>query len=108
MFTTPGWEREIGFEFLDAFELALKGVLVAKVVPIHHLDGPERADDVARQPDLAVGATTDGLEQFVVGDLRRSVCEVCILSARALGNQRARGCRRDRACWTLPHHSGRA
>lgn len=84
-------------ELLNASKLAVKGMLVSKVVPIHQLRGPEGAHDVTRQPDLTVGPAANGAEQFVVGDAGRRVREVCSGPSRAPGHQGARGHRRRRA-----------
>ena len=54
-------------ELLDAIELALEGMVAPEGFSMNNLHGAQRADGVARQPDLAVAAVADLLQQLVVG-----------------------------------------
>jgi hypothetical protein len=54
------------FELLDAFELALERPIPIERTAVNDLHGPEGASDTPRQPDLAVGATPNPSDQFVI------------------------------------------
>src|SRR5262249_33755234 len=60
------------FEFLNAFELALKGPVVRKVRAIDKFDGAICAHEVSGQPDPTVAAATDRPQQFVIRNGREA------------------------------------
>src|SRR5438105_1388123 len=62
-----------GGELLNAFELPVEGPVVGKSSPIYDFDGVKAADDVPRQPDLAVSALAHTPHQVMVGNLRPAV-----------------------------------
>src|SRR6266542_3828450 len=63
-------QARVGLELADAFKLAFVRPLVLEAVAIHDLHRAEFAEDIARQPDVAVAAAPDAAEQFVIGHLR--------------------------------------
>ena len=58
------------FELLNPGEFSFVGALILEAIAIDDFHRPISAHDVARQPDLAVAATANGSDQFVVGYLR--------------------------------------
>ena len=58
-------------ELLQALEFALEGTVFLEGIAMNNLHGAPFAEHGSRQPDFAVAAVADGLEQFVVGDRRR-------------------------------------
>ena len=58
-------------------------------VPMDNLHRAQRADDVARQPDLAVTAAADLPEQFMIGNDRRRSIAARVLSRRHADRARA-------------------
>ena len=59
-----------GFKLFNAFELAGEGVISLESFPKNHLDGAVCTREASGQPNIAVTATTDLPNQFVVWYLK--------------------------------------
>ena len=59
-----------GFEFLNAFVLALERPRVVELVPMDDFDGAEGAHHAAREPHFAITARANFMEQLVIRDRR--------------------------------------
>ncbi len=77
-------------EVLDAFKLALEGAVVVECVTPDDLHCAQSASGAAREPDIAIRATTDPAQQFVVRDRRRSSLAGCGNGAFSQGANRQR------------------
>ena len=60
-------------EFPNPVILSLERMGLLEGVAVNDFDSPISAHDAARQPDLTVTATADRTDQFVVGNLRKSM-----------------------------------
>ena len=58
-------------EFEQALEFALEMLDTLETLAMDDLHRAQRADGVARQPDLAVTAARDQTQQFMIGHLGR-------------------------------------
>ena len=56
------------FEILDAGELALEWAAVVEGTSVDYFHGAVNAEDVAREPDLAIAALADATDKRVIGD----------------------------------------
>ena len=63
-------------EFPNPVILSLERMGLLEGVAVNDFDSPISAHDAARQPDLTVTATADRTDQFVVGNLRKTMQSV--------------------------------
>ena len=59
-----------GFKPLDALEFALEGPGIDESIAVNDLHRTALAQDIAREPDIAITPAANAPEQFVVGDGR--------------------------------------